>query len=69
MSENSNLPEYKNATLSFEVDDINWLNNTVQAINGLSRAIKVDKSKLVRVGIALLREKNPDEILEVIKSM
>ncbi len=65
----SEVTEYRATNVNFEVVDLDWLKQTVQSVNRLSRTFKADQSKLIRVSLALLRDKSPEQILDLLRSM
>ena len=65
----SDVTEYRATNVNFEVIDLDWLKQTVQSVNRLSRTLKADQSKLIRASLSLLRDKSPEQILDLLRSM
>jgi hypothetical protein len=53
--------------VSFEVEDLEWLNVTVGTLKNSRR--RTTKSEIVRMGLKLLREKRPDELKELLRHL
>jgi hypothetical protein len=65
----SDVTKYKATNVNFDVQDLQWLRKTIEDVNKLSRTLKADQSKLIRASLALLREKSPEEILKLLRSI
>lgn len=57
--------KYRSTTISFDLKDYIWLEQVVKDVNRKTRIFKADKSKLIRAAIALLKEKTPEEIINI----
>ena len=60
--------QYKRALFTLEYGDLEELKDTVDRINQQTKR-KTNKSELVRIGINLLKDKSPQEILGLLNNM
>ena len=60
--------KYKRALYTMELSDLEWLDSTAKELNKISRR-KTSKSELIRAGIALMKEKEAEDLKEILKTL
>lgn len=63
----SKAPSFQKALFSIEVQDLEWLDTTVATLKRTRR--RSNKSELIKLGIALMKEKSLDELKELLKRL
>ncbi len=58
---------FQKALFTMEKEDLEWISQTVSALKENRR--RTTKSDLIRVGVALMKEKSPEELRELVRSL
>lgn len=58
---------FQKALFTMEKDDLEWISKTVSVLK--ERRRRTTKSDLIRVGVALMKEKSPEELQNLVRSL
>ena len=58
---------FQKVLLSMEKEDLEWVNKAVSDLKENRR--RTTRSELMRVGVALMKEKSPEELCDLIRSL
>ena len=58
---------FQKVLLSMEKEDLEWVNQAV--LNLKEQRRRTTRSELMRVGIALMKEKSPEELRDLVRSL
>jgi hypothetical protein len=61
------LPALERVMFTLERDDMMWLNTTVAQLKRTRR--RTTKSEMVRLGISVLRQRDPDELRDLLRQL
>lgn len=66
-STRTTLPSLERVLVNFEPQDLKWLNEKVAELKPARR--RTSRNELIRLGIALLRNMNPDELRKHLREL